>query len=140
MDQIDVHATCVAWQKRAVLITGASGTGKSGLALNLMGMGCKLVADDKVILTSDGAAVTATCPPVGNGMIEARGIGVLRADTAGDASVLLVVDLDQEETKRLPAQRHVTMLGCDLPLIYKVSGPHFAAAILQFLKAGRVEA
>lgn len=42
------------WQ--GVLITGPSGAGKSDLALGMLQAGCKLVADDRVLIwVSDGA-------------------------------------------------------------------------------------
>jgi HPr Serine kinase C-terminal domain len=45
-----LHATCVAWFGRGVLITGPSGSGKSTLALKLIERGWMLVADDAVIV------------------------------------------------------------------------------------------
>jgi HPr kinase/phosphorylase len=45
-----LHATCVAWCGRGVLITGPSGSGKSTLALELIHRGWMLVADDAVIV------------------------------------------------------------------------------------------
>ena len=49
-----VHASCVARDGRAVLIRGASGSGKSGLALQLMALGAGLVADDRTRLWREG--------------------------------------------------------------------------------------
>lgn len=131
-----VHATCVAWGGQGVLITGQSGSGKSALGLMLMGLGCDLVADDRVQLSCDGDHLTATCPPQITGMIEARGIGILNADAHSQAAVRLVVDLDTPAAARLPQRGVITLLGCDLPLIHRIEGPQFAAAILQILKAG----
>lgn len=131
-----LHATCVAWEGRAVVIAGASGTGKSALALTLMAFGCSLIADDRVQLTVQDQKVIAQAPTTIAGLIEARGIGILRATMLAHAQVALWVDLDRIETERLPQSRHVTHLGCDLPLIYRVDAPHFAPAILQILKSG----
>lgn len=131
-----IHATCVAWDGRGALIRGASGSGKSATGLMLMGLGCVLVADDRTVIARDGAQIMASCPVPIRGVIEARGIGVLRADTIATARVALVVDLDQKSGSRLPPRRTVTLLGCEIPLIGHNPGPHFASAILQFLKAG----
>ena len=131
-----VHATCVAWAGRGVLIKGGSGSGKSTLALQLMAFGCDLVADDRVILRSDAAQLIANCPKAIVGQIEAYGIGILRAAHIPDVVVQLVVDLDQTSGARMPTRQTITLLGCELPLIYKHESPNFAAAILQILKTG----
>ncbi|WP_108813519.1 HPr kinase/phosphorylase [Loktanella sp. Alg231-35] len=131
-----VHATSVAWDGRAVLITGQSGAGKSALGLQLLGLGCTLVADDRVTLTATDGTLTASCPPTIAGLIEARGIGILNAEHIQQASIQLVVDLDSIAEERLPQRRVITLLGCDIPLILGGEGPLFAAAVLQTLKGG----
>lgn len=133
---MNLHATCVAWRGQAVVITGASGTGKSALGLTLLAFGCDLVGDDRVQVSIDNETVRADCPLSIAGLIEARGIGLLNAAPVTHAKVALVVDLNQIETERLPQRRFTTLLGCDLPLIYRVEGPQFAPAIVQILKAG----
>ena len=102
----------------------------------LMSMGCALVADDRTLLQRDGSSVIAFCPAPIRGMIEARGIGLLHADSIDAAEIVLVVDLDLESHDRLPHPRTVTLLGCEIPLIGHIQGPHLAPAILQILKAG----
>ncbi|MEJ8562916.1 HPr kinase/phosphatase C-terminal domain-containing protein [Yoonia sp. GPGPB17] len=131
-----LHASCVAWNDRAVLIMGAAGAGKSALALSLMALGCRLVADDIVQLSVNAGTMIATCHPNIQGLIEARGVGILNATTRPKAQVVLAVDLDRCTVERLPQPRVFTHLGCDLPLIYRVDAPHFAPAILQILKSG----
>ncbi len=131
-----LHASCVAWEDRAVVITGAAGTGKSALALNLMALGCTLVADDRVVLSNKNGVLIATSHPSIAGLIEARGVGILQATMRPKAQVAAFVDLDQCETDRVPQRRIFTHLGCDLPLIYRIDAPHFAPAILQILKSG----
>ena len=131
-----LHGTCVAWGDDAVLIIGASGQGKSALALQLMALGCVLVADDRVIVQQDNSRLKATCPPTIAGLIEAWGTGILTAATQTKAYVVLVVDLDTDTTERLPARQHTQIAGCAIPLISRVGGPHFAATILQILKSG----
>ncbi len=135
--QTIVHASCVAFDRRAVLLRGASGSGKSALALQLMALGAVLIADDRVILGLRDGAVFARCPASIRGRIEARGVGILAAETAETAIVQLVVDLDRQETERLPPQRETTLLGQRIPLLHAVRSAHFPAAILQYLKGGR---
>lgn len=130
------HASCVALNGRALLIRGASGSGKSALALDLMAHGALLVADDRVVLTVRGGQVIARAPDTLKGMIEARGLGILAADSAGPTPVFAVVDLDQIEAERLPEMRNTVVLGQSVPLLARAPYPHFAAALVQYLKSG----
>lgn len=136
-DPLTLHASCVAVQGRGVLILGPSGAGKSGLALQLMACGAQLVADDRTIIRREGDGLIATCPPTLVGMIEARGIGILKASPVAQACVTLVVDLGQTETDRLPPHRTITLLGQEVDLVLRSQNDHFAAAILIYLAAGQ---
>ncbi len=138
MSQQMIHASTVALNGQAVVIMGASGTGKSTLALELIGQGATLIADDQTILTRVGDDVIASCPDAIKGQIEVRHMGLLRCDAVSDVPVGLVIDLDQTETQRLPAHRTIDLAGIDLPLLYRIKGPHFAVAIGMFMKFGRI--
>lgn len=138
-DPLVLHASCVAWGTRAVLIRGRSGSGKSALALDLLAWGCALVADDRVALRREGGTVVAGCPASIRGLIEARGVGLLRADPAEGAAVEVIADLDRAETERLPPWRADTLLGVPIPLLHKPATGGFAPALLQYLRAGRAE-
>jgi HPr kinase/phosphorylase len=135
-----IHASSVALDGRAVLIRGASGSGKSALALQLMAFGARLIADDRTLLTDHPEGPLASAPATIRGRIEARGLGILAAAPADPAPVRLVVDLDRTETERLPPPRRADLLGHAIPLCHKQESPYFAAAILQYLKAGQAEA
>ena len=134
-----LHASCVAVNGRGLLILGPSGAGKSGLALQLMALGAGLVADDRTILTRQGAGLVASCPQALHGLIEARGLGLLRAQMAPETRVVAVVDLAQTETERLPPLRQVTILGCDIDLVRPVPNAHFIAGLMHYLIHGRQE-
>ena len=131
-----LHASCVALDGRGLVLRGPSGAGKSTLALHLMALGAALVADDTVQLDRRGDAVIAHCPPAGRGLIEARGIGVLRAVPAGPVPLAHVVDLGQVRD-RLPPLRHVTLCGVDVPLHRCTGGIESAGALLQLMRGGR---
>lgn len=135
--EIILHASCVAFEGRGALILGPSGSGKSSLALTLMGLGARLVADDRTILQRQSDRVMARCPAALRGMIEARGIGLLQADAVSDVQVRLVVDLEQVEEERLPPKRQVTLLGVPLDLVLGQDAAHFPFALLQALRGGR---
>ncbi|WP_377386218.1 HPr kinase/phosphorylase [Rhodobacter lacus] len=133
-----MHATAVALPPdRGVLILGPSGSGKSSLALRLMALGATLVADDRVQLSVEAGALIARCPAPIRGLIEARGAGILRAETLAAAQIVLAVDMGQDETARLPPEREITLLRQRLPLVLRLQHGHLEATILQWLKAGR---
>lgn len=134
-----LHANCVALGRRGVLILGASGSGKSALSLQLMALGCMLVADDRTALAARGGVVVAACPKRIRGRIEARGVGILKAETQHVARVVLVVDLDETEERRLPPERMRDILGVPLPCLHRIESAHFPAAVLQYLRMGRAE-
>jgi len=114
---------------------GASGSGKSALALQLMAFGASLVADDRVILSS-AEGLWASAPEQIKDAIEARNVGLLNAPARETTKIDYVVDLDQTETDRLPRARVITLLGQELPLFLKVEGLHFAPSLMQLLRAG----
>ncbi|MFA5121432.1 HPr kinase/phosphorylase [Zavarzinia sp.] len=97
------HATCVALGGRGVLLRGPSGAGKSDLALRLIDRGALLVADDQVsVAVEDGRAV-ARAPAALRGLLEVRGLGILRFESADSAPLHLVVDLaGPGEVERMP--------------------------------------
>lgn len=120
------------------MIRGASGSGKSALALALMARGAALVADDVTLVARNGAELWATCPAAGRGLIEARGVGILSAmRVAEGAQLSLVVDLDDFETERLPLARQCDILGVSVDLVRRVDGPHFADALMCYLEGRR---
>jgi HPr kinase/phosphorylase len=134
---VQVHASAVSVGGSCVLILGRSGSGKSALALQLMAHGATLVADDWTDISVRGGRPFASAPAAIRGRIEARGIGLLAAETVAEAEIRLVVDLDQVETDRLPPERVTEIAGVSVPCVHRSDSTHFAAAILQYLKAGR---
>jgi HPr kinase/phosphorylase len=134
-----LHATCVALHGRALLIRGQAGSGKSGLALQLMAFGAELVSDDRVLLREQDGHIHARAPEAIAGLIEARGIGVLIAKCADETPVCAVVDLDRVEVDRLPAQVFEVILGIRLPVLRRVEAAHFAPALIQYLKRGAMD-
>lgn len=137
-ETVILHASCVAAHGGALLIMGPSGAGKSALALQMMALGAQLVSDDQTELFTSDQGLMARCPaPAIFGLIEARGVGLLRAEPLAEAAVTLVVDLAKVEGQRLPPRRQITVLNHELPLVLQAAGPHFAAAMMVYLQHGR---
>ena len=112
-----VHASTVATDGRAVLISGPSGSGKSDLTLRLLDRGFTLVSDDQTIVRRDGDRLIASAPPNIAGKIEIRGIGIVDIDHIEDVPIALLVELTSE-IQRLPDDsRERPILGVPLPLI-----------------------
>lgn len=134
-----LHATTVAVDGKGILITGPSGVGKSALALQLLAMGAELVADDRTIVTNQNGVLTAFAPASIEGLIEARGIGVLELPPAGPTPLALAIDLDRTEMERLPRLHHFSLLDISLPCLHNCATAHFPAAILLYLRGNRKE-
>jgi len=110
-----IHATCITIDGNGVLICGASGSGKSDLALRLIDGGAELVSDDRVNLSSDDGLV-AMPPETIAGLLEVRGVGILRLEYCDKSPVRLVVDLQEIDTiERLPAPESKLILGHAIP-------------------------
>ena len=122
---LNIHATCVAlaagdaWH--GVLLRGPSGVGKSDLAIRLIDAGARLVADDRTELTAEAGHLVARPPAVLAGLVEARGLGILRVPAEkllAAAPVVLIVDLvAAAEIDRLPEPQSETLLAIKVPRI-----------------------
>jgi HPr kinase/phosphorylase len=109
-----VHGTAVAIDAYAVLLTGASGTGKSDLALRLIDRGAELIADDQVEAGSD---LNLAAPDMLAGKIEIRSVGIVTLPTRRTAPLRLVVRLG-DDGERIPASWPLTDFnGWSLPYL-----------------------
>ena len=111
-----IHATTVAIGGHGVLLLGASGSGKSDLALRLIDRGAVLVADDRTIVRRDGDRLRASVPDSIAGRIEVRGVGILPAPAFGEITLALAVSLDHA-VERLPDPDVLDLEGVRLPRI-----------------------
>jgi HPr kinase/phosphorylase len=107
---MQMHASCAAREGVGVLLLGASGAGKSDMVLRLQDHGFKLVADDRVEIDEGFASPAAGLA----GLLEVRGLGILRLPHLARAQLRLVVELGTP-TDRLPAPVRHDALG--LPLL-----------------------
>lgn len=134
--RLTLQATVVAVGNIAVLIRGESGTGKSGLALQMMAAGATLIGDDGVELDNVDGALVAHPVPATEGLIEARHVGLLRVPYSKSAVVRYVVDLDTEAGLRLPHRETDVFMGVELRVIFGKNAPNLAAALTALLSGG----
>lgn len=113
---MNIHATAICIDGRAVLLMGPSGCGKSDLAIRLIDDGATLIADDRTDLRRDGDLLVAGTPKEIAGMIELRGIGLMRMDYVDGIPVELIAELIPP-AERLPQQRFRDFLGVAVPVI-----------------------
>jgi serine kinase of HPr protein (carbohydrate metabolism regulator) len=137
-----VHATAVAVEGAAVLLRGPPGAGKSDLALRLIDAGAGLVADDQVELRRSGREVLARAPAAIAGLIEVRGVGIIRMEPVGEAPLALLVDLVAPDAiERLPEDRAEDVLGLPIPVValapFEASAPAKLRLALAFNASDR---
>ena len=113
-----IHGTCVEQSGVGVLLRGPSGSGKSDLALRLIDGGAALVADDRVDLAVRGGHLSAAAPANLVGLIEVRGMGIMRVPYRPRTVIGLVIDLVGQNTmERMPDPMVCNLLGIETPLI-----------------------
>jgi len=103
-NEANIHASCVSLRNQGVLLLGPSGAGKSDLALRLIDGGAKLVADDRTLLFVKNGALHARAPSSISGLLEIRGVGIVKLPVRASVKIALVVTLGQEGP-RLPPKR-----------------------------------
>ncbi|MBT6330605.1 MAG: serine/threonine protein kinase [Kordiimonadaceae bacterium] len=97
------HASCVELGGKGILIEGPSGSGKSDLSLRLIDAGAKLVSDDYVDIRNENGTLVGYGPPNIEGMLEIRGIGLLKTDYIKSSPLYLTLELTpRDEIERLP--------------------------------------
>jgi serine kinase of HPr protein (carbohydrate metabolism regulator) len=121
------HGTAIALCGRGALIVGASGAGKSDLALRCLTLGpsaltpapAQLVADDRVIVSPHAGGLQVSAPATIRGRLEVRGIGILEVSCVESADLVLIVELAEAAAiERLPdPQPRRAIHGVSLPVL-----------------------
>jgi hypothetical protein len=89
-----------------------------------------LVADDRTIVERQGEQLIARAPQKIRGLLEVRGIGLVRVATQDAVQLTLAADLDLAP-ERMPVQDSTVMLGIALPLLSVSAFESSAAAKIQ---------
>jgi HPr kinase/phosphorylase len=135
-----LHASCVDLRGTGVVLLGPSGCGKSDLALRLIDGGARLVADDRIAIEHRGDRLIARPPQAIAGLIEVRGMGIMRIDHCPSSAVGLVVALCATPPPRLPERVTYQVLGAALPCLeLDPRTPSACAKIRLALAAERVD-
>jgi serine kinase of HPr protein (carbohydrate metabolism regulator) len=118
------HASAVVLGDRGIVIAGASGTGKTQLALALIshvrsfGLFARLVADDQILLSVHDGRLICAAPPTIAGLAEVRGFGPRPVEHEARAPVDLIIRLvDRRGAERFPEAETEPLLDCDVPLM-----------------------
>lgn len=140
-----VHGSCVDVSGVGVLLRGPSGSGKSDLALRLIGGGARLVADDQVALSAADGELSASAPVAIAGLLEVRGLGPVPVAAAASTPLRLVYDLvEPEAVERLPGPATVTYEEIEVPLLrvapFEASAPDKVRLAARRAKLGMLSA
>lgn len=126
---------------RGALVLGDSGAGKSDLALRAIATGFSLVADDRTLVWSSGGKLFGRAPDTLRGLLEIRGLDVVRMSTLGFCRIDLAVEDGTPE--RLPDADALALAGVNVPRLRcrltDASAPHRLKEALCRLGAGPEE-
>jgi HPr kinase/phosphorylase len=131
-----IHATAFLFGEAGILVTGASGAGKSRLVLELAALRpaepVRLVADDRVRVSPAGGRLVARPAASFLGMIEVRGIGMAEMGAMPSAVIRCVVKLQSEEPPRMPDgfPQAVEIEGISLPAMPLMLGDGMTSRFL----------
>lgn len=115
---VHVSASCVAIHGAGILLLGKSGSGKSDLALRLIHEGATLVGDDQLLISTESGRMIASAPPNITGLLEIRGLGIVRLPSVGCTVIELAVELvEPGKVERLPEMSYYEQLGVRVPQI-----------------------
>jgi hypothetical protein len=137
-----IHASAVLVGPKAVLIRGASGSGKSRLAFALIEAGrtgalpfAQLIGDDRVHVEARHGRLLVRPAQELAGLIEIRGLGIRRLPFEPLGVVDLVVDLGAPGP-RLPApEEGATLKGIALPRLAVAAADEALFSILAMLQS-----
>ena len=147
MSRHNIHATGVVLDGIGVMLRGASGAGKSLLALELMeewearGRRALLVSDDRIEIEATSAGLVMHAPKTIAGLIELRGRGIVSRPFVNEAALHLIVDLVDgiermvEEDQLLVTLYGVTLPRCPVPRGGKIDSRHQMLLIREALRA-----
>ena len=141
-DPATIHASAALVGARAVLVRGPSGSGKSSFVLALLRAAqsgtlpfARLVADDRaIVIAAHGRLIVRPADTLA-GLIEARGLGIVRLPYEGAAVVGSVVDLARRcrSDCRTSSERETVIAGVRLARLAVAPGADSLLLFRNFL-------
>jgi hypothetical protein len=137
IEAVFVHGAAVRLGDKGVLLLGPSATGKSDLAIRLIDAGAKLIADDQVRIEARNDRLHAGPHERLKGLINLRGIGMLRLPFE-EGPLDLAVDLASSDRRSdpLPPPATASWFGIELPKICLDPWAASAVARIRMVLAG----
>ena len=135
-----VHANALVIGETGLLLRGPSGAGKSMLTLELIAQArlrgdfARLVADDRVQINSKNGRLIARPHPEIAGMIETRGLGLVKKPYEPACILNAIIDLDpaSQAPSRYPeeSEKKDILMGISLPRLRIGSNCRWAATVI----------
>ena len=131
---INIHASCVYIKNKGILFLGDSGSGKSDISLRLIAdYKATLIGDDRIDIIVKGNNIIASAPKNLSGLLEVRGIGIIKVKTKKKNKIDIAVFLTQDKIERMPEPLYYELLDKKIPLIN--INPFEASATAKILAA-----
>lgn len=138
----NIHASCVDYENKGILLLGASGSGKSGLCLELiLNYNAALVADDRVEVEPKAGEIYASSPENIKGLLEVRNVGILHLPSKEKSRINVVVKLEPASVslERLPEPETYSLENVNIPMLhFNENDSAIAAKIIAFLNFPRI--
>ena len=124
-----LHSSAVVFDGFGLLIQGASGAGKSGLALRLIEAGGFLISDDQTLLKKHHNTLIACPPDTLKGLIEVRGVGIITRPYLSKALIHhSIICACENAIERMPEPQSQALHGVVLPVMVVDPGAVSAVA------------
>lgn len=124
-----IHATALVVGDRGIIITGASGSGKSSIANALIDRAsagaryATLISDDQCLLQAISGRLICTAPETLRGGVEVRGSGLHQVAFEPRAVIHLLVHLvEPAQAPRMQGNTHAHLQGVAITQLTLVAG------------------
>lgn len=107
-----IHATAVIWKGAGILLLGEAGSGKSGLAAEVIVRGGELVGDDQLLICEEKGKLFVDAPPQLAGVLELRDMGLVKLPYVASTQIHLVIRCGTGPAQREQYEKFGVTLPC----------------------------